>query len=488
MSPSTGAILAYSYRYQNSLAPALLRPLISHCSVSVRIQSSACSSFRPSLTAKAPNQPMDQNASDSPAAVSSHLNGLLHVASLTNEELFPIVVATINKWIRSTKQAKKGDKKESSNWKDVALRVATDVAKGEEKCCCHECWIAKYQMYDSGENETDVRTALSFADALKTLNREECSKKRLQNALLEISSMQTSDYSALLSVPQVVGIIRTSASLTKNDETISMQIQAMSCLTKIMPQIETTAPCDIFLAIQQPILQKLSWDVFVKSGINCNTSELSKSEFKSLLYQEVDTASELKAHAGTKRKRGDESNTKSTGDTHSSCLITLRYLLQAAHLARKGVVRAKHGAIIYIPTEDGGTQIIGRGWNHDFLLNRSKHQKNKLNLHSEVHAVADSIRNFGEDECFENLFPKATIIIVELVSDYAYEASHPCPKCDPMLRAVGISRVVHTLANGQVAELDIGPGNLDLLKNENVSVALNAACNEQRVTCKRLQD
>ena len=485
MSPST-AILAYSYRHQLTRTLALLRPLASHSSI--RIQTKAFSSFRPSLTVKAPKL-MDQSRSDSPATatVSSHLNGLLHVASLTNEELFPIVVAAINKWIRSTKQTKKGDKKESSNWKDVALRVATDVAKGEEKCCCRECWIAKYQLYEDSENETDGRSALSFADTLKTLNREECSKKRLQNALLEISSMQTFDHCTLLSVPQVVGLIRTSASLTKNDETISMQIQAMSCLMKIMPQIERTAPCDIFLAIQQPILQKLSWDVIVKSGINCNTSELSKTEFKSLLYQEVDAASELNAHAGTKRKRGDESNTTSAGDTQNSGLIILRYLLQAAHLARKGVVRAKHGAIIYIPTEDGDTQIIGRGWNHDFLL-KSKHQKNKLNLHSEVHAVADAIRNFGEDECFENLFPKATIIIVELVSDYGYEASHPCPKCDPMLRAVGISRVVHTLSNGKVAELDIGPGNLDLLKNENVSVALNAACSEQQVTCKRLEE
>ena len=54
---------------------------------------------------------------------------------------------------------------------------------------------------------------------------------------------------------------------------------------------------------------------------------------------------------------------------------------------------------------------------------------NKIVLHSEVHAVADAIFNYGKDECFERLFPRATIMIVELASDYACGTCHPYPKC-----------------------------------------------------------
>ena len=167
----------------------------------------------------------------------------------------------------------------------------------------------------------------------------------------------------------------------------------------------------------------------------------------------------------------------------------MHHLLEAAHLARNGSVRAQHGAVIYVPSDDnnGGTKVIGRGWNHDFILDRSASNKNKLVLHSEVHAVADAIRNHGEDECFEKLFPRATILIAELDSDYAYEDSHPCPKCHPLLRAVGITKVVHTTAHGKLEDLDLSPAKSELLKNHNVFIPLNAACNEQKIHCRRLQ-
>ena len=45
-------------------------------------------------------------------------------------------------------------------------------------------------------------------------------------------------------------------------------------------------------------------------------------------------------------------------------------------------------------------------------------------MHSEVHAVVDAIHHYGEDECFNKLFPQATIMIVELHSDYAYDTCH----------------------------------------------------------------
>jgi tRNA(Arg) A34 adenosine deaminase TadA len=148
--------------------------------------------------------------------------------------------------------------------------------------------------------------------------------------------------------------------------------------------------------------------------------------------------------------------------------------------------------------EDGGggrgtrktrkTTVIGRGWNHDYFLDPSTlGRKNKIVLHSEVHAVADAIFNYGEDECFERVFPRATIMIVELLSDYAYDTCHPCPKCDPLLRAVGIPTVLHTTPHGRIEELDLRPANAALLSNENVYIPLIAACRERNITCGRLQ-
>jgi tRNA(Arg) A34 adenosine deaminase TadA len=428
---------------------------------------------------------MAENKEDSAAYISqTHLQGLLHVASLTNTELFPIVVATINKYTRSTQPKQKG-KKENSSWKDIALRVAIDVAKGQEKCCCQDCWIERYRQLSSNESSGEK---LSFADALKSLNCEECSKKRLQNALDAICALESSDITTHVSIQQVVGLIRISTHLQGLNDSTSLQVRALSCLLKLMPQVKNHATNDIFLAVQQPILQRLSWDVLIQSGIKFASQE-SENDFRALLGTSIETEAEGDTdvnHAGVKRKRGDENNTRSVDDGNRTII---HYILEAAHLARKGVVRAKHGAVIYIPTSQGTQQqVIGRGWNHDYIQNKNTktNQKNKLNLHSEVHAVANAIQTYGEDACFEDLFPKATIVIVELSSDYGYETSHPCPKCDPMLRAVGIPKVIHSTPDGKVVELDLGEGNIEFLKNENVKVALGAACSELNVVCKRL--
>ena len=439
--------------------------------------------YRFSNSTRPPSILMDVMKTDFDQSATCHLDGLLRVASLTNEELFPIVVATINKWNRTANQTKKGEK-DTSNWKDVALRVAIDVAKGEDKCCCSDCWVTKYQEYSTNtscENDTKV-TKLSFADALKTLDGEECNKKRLNHALDKISELQLSEANSRITIQQIVGLIRTSAYLSDLEESTLMQVRVLSHLLKLTPQIHESAPNDLFLAIQQPILKKLSWDIFVKSGIKFASLE-SESMFKSLLALQFETKDDR--HVGTKRKRDEESHS----DKNDLSLIKMQFFLEAAHLARNGNVRAQHGAIIYKINADGTTKVIGKGWNHDFLLHKSpKQNKNKLNLHSEVHAVADALRTHGEEECFNTLFPNSTIVIVELDSNGGYENSHPCPKCDPMLRAVGIPNVIHSSCNGTLEELTLGAGNIELMRNENVKVALSAACEELNVTCTRLLD
>lgn len=410
-----------------------------------------------------------------------HLDGLIHVASLTNEELFPVVTGTIRRGCSSKKkgQTPSGDTSSGMEWKGVAAQIAVAAVEGAAGYSPEE-WVDRYNEKSSN---FDASTSVSFGEALKSLNAQKCYKKRLLNALHAISSIPTPNYSSHISVRQITGLLRNSTFLAKNsEETMSIQAQLISCLVKLMPQLGMTKPNDIFLAVQLPLLQKLCWNAFVEGGIKFTTAE-AEGEFSSILNTIVDRTDNVRGEqVGHKRKRTPPNATT----THNT---TISHLLEAADLAREGVVRAKHGAVIYIPTEDGGTQVIGRGYNHDFVLHRSKEaKKNKIVLHSEIHAVVDAIDTYGEDECFNNLFPKATVMIVELVSDYAYDTCHPCPKCNPMLRAVGIRKVIHTTPDGVNAKLNLGAGNIEFLRLEVVSIPLKAACEERELKCKRLQE
>lgn len=414
------------------------------------------------------------------------LAGLVRVASLTNQELFTKVVAAI-------KRSLKNKKKNQKDWRGAAVRVATSAAKGERGYCCDDDWVRQFDaLSGSGEGFNP-----NFGQALKALPVRECYRKRLINAFDAISPSMSSS-TENLTIRQIAGLIRGSTFLTagvdegadddSGNNDCELQARALSYLVTAMPQLSSN-PCDLFLGVQLPILQKLNRGAFAPGGVKAATSDVG-AEFRSLLDLDFGEQNKSSMHSGEKRKWIPEEGTASANKLFSS---NVAHLLEAAHLARNGAVRAQHGAVIYVPSgnHDNGseaqTKVIGRGWNHDFVLNRSVSNKNKIVLHSEVHAVVDAIRNHGEDECFEKLFPRATIMIVELHSDYAYETCHPCPKCNPLLRAVGITNVLHTTPLGKIKELDLGPANIELLDNDNVSIPLGAACAEQKIICKRLQ-
>jgi hypothetical protein len=463
------------------------------------------------------------------------LSGLIETAALTNRELFTAVIAAIRGG-RTKQQKKQDDKKQDvSCWQHVAIKVATSAAMGESGYASVNDWVARFnellrvdgdgvrqndvtrprRSTDSIDDRTTTTTPSNFGDAIKLLSTRDCHRNRLRNALdaLSVSSstIPASVKPSKLSVHQVAGLIRSCSNLivkgvndgiNANDEgssdkdDIVLQTRAISHLVHSMSG-QSLSPCDIFLAIQLPLLQKLQWDAFINGGLSF-TSEDTRADFRNLLCLKFDDSY---SSAGEKRKRSsdDDRNTKNRAMPNS----VHHLFLEAAHLARKGAVRAQHGAIIYIPCSseeeddlDGkggtGVKIIGRGWNHDYLLDPSTSNKNKIVLHSEVHAVADAMSRFGEDECFESLFPRATIVIVELRSDYAYETCHPCPKCDPLLRAVGIGHVLHSTPHGKLAELDFKDQLLNrsnaaaLLSNENVCIPLRAACRELDICCNRL--
>lgn len=468
------------------------------------------------------------------------LSGLIQTATLTNRELFTAVIAAIKRdGSAKERKRKKSDKKKDVSWQRVAVKVATSAAKGEDGYASTNDWVSRFNellLIDgdgdsenghcsrSADDEHDAATTkppTNFGEAIKALSVRDCHHKRLRNALDALSSSMTmaSSMNPNLSIHQVAGLIRGSSFLgsnevddvdvterSSNDDDIALQARAIAHLVQSISTLasspsSSTNPCDIFLAIQLPLLQKLHWDAYINGGLTF-TSDDARAEFQNLLSLKFDKESQS---SGEKRRRESEVEDcdakKNDVLQYSASTSVHRLVLEAAHLARNGAVRAQHGAIIYIPTSsekgcngdgDGKVKIIGWGWNHDYLLDPSTSNKNKLVLHSEVHAVADAISRYGEDECFESLFPRATIVIVELHSDYAYETCHPCPKCDPMLRAVGIGHVLHSTPHGKLAELNFtqqllnSNNSASLLSNENVYIPLSAACRELEICCKRL--
>lgn len=397
------------------------------------------------------------------------------MASLTNHELFTEVIATISRCFKY-----KNEKERPKNWMSIAIQIAAAAAKGDQRGYSDpEEWVE--QFHALSKSDGCHATNVQFSESLQALDAGACYLKRLRN-VIEHPVLRNN-----LSVRQASGLIRCSALLSKEDNideeiVLYTQTSIIGLLVKLMPQLGSTNPCDIFLAVQLPLLQSLERDAFTKGGISF-PSKTAEQAFHHLLDIDFDCDQDSIAQVGEKRKRtscSEETIQQSNNLTH--------LLLEAASLARRGAVRAQHGAVIFCPStsNDNTMQVIGRGWNHDYLMDRAKTNKNKVVLHSECHAIADALNRHGEDECFSVLFPKATIFIVELFSNFSYDECHPCPKCDPLLRAVGITRVLHTTRHGSVTELELGPPTCALLANENCSLPLKAACDEQGIVCKRL--
>lgn len=417
----------------------------------------------------------------------TEITDLIKVASLSNHDLFTEVIAAISRCFKS-----RNKKERPKNWMSIAVQIAVSAAEGQSGFLSCADWVEQFHVLSS-RNDTagsGLLKDVKFSEALSGLDTKKCYRKRLDNVLelLHSSSSSIPPNNNNLTVRQVAGLIRGSVLLSKenNDDKVKeIQISVIKLLVKTMPQLGTSSPCDIFFALQLPLLRSIDRAAFTKGGLSFPSKDVEQ-EFDYLLGLNFECDSDSIAQVGEKRKRSC-SNDKKTIQYHSK----YTHLLEAAHLARKGAVRAQHGAVIFCPTEaDGGSamQVIGRGWNHDYLMDRAKTNKNKVVLHSECHAIADAIKSHGEDTCFNDLFPKATIFIVELESDFAYETCHPCPKCDPLLRAVGIMKVIHTTPDGTLTEMELSAPSCELLANENCSLPLKAACDEQGIACKRLDD
>ena len=281
--------------------------------------------------------------------------------------------------------------------------------------------------------------------------------------------------------------VRSASALVKasiEDKNASLQKQVIQIL---LETLQNEKDANVLAAVQLPILQRLSIGILIPA-IQSNGLELGPSE----LFVE-------NTMSVPKRKRSNE-------------LKMLRFV-EAAGLARRGnQMGSKHGCVICIPrhvasadetirdkiaapcdvdADEASTStnydiVVGRGWNHNVLENIDSKGGKKRMIHSEVHAVADTIRTFGEDVAFDRIFPSAEIIIVELHKDSSYDNAPPCPKCDALLRAVGICKACHSTDRGYVEHLSWNRSNLEFLDRATVRIPLRTVCNELGVSCRRL--
>ena len=159
-----------------------------------------------------------------------------------------------------------------------------------------------------------------------------------------------------------------------------------------------------------------------------------------------------------------------------------RFLATAA-LARRGDQRgAKHGSCL---TCEDGERVLGEGWNHRVYEKGGAEKGKQRVIHAECAAVADAVRNLGEERAFD-LLQGATCWIVRLEDDSGYDDAPPCPQCELLLRACGVTKVVTSTRAGALVELALSEGRQDFLSIPNASRPLRWACDALGVRIARL--
>ena len=320
---------------------------------------------------------------------------LVHAASLTNNELFSIVIGAITRSFGTSKKrgaapataspSPSGDDtpaRRRGDWQVIASRVAAGAARGDAGCCRDEDYVACYRRESAetpGEGSSvppkDCKNAIR--DALSSLSKDECYMARLANAFDALSASPNVE----LTVRETAGLIRISSRLrtdgdpSNSGKVLDLQSKAIGTLIKAIPRIRDH-PVDIFNTIQLPVLRNLEFACFERGGVQFGS--FNESIFQGHLNSTFGADSkscDAEESAGRKRKRSEDGRSSPS----EVKLDMAALVLEAAELARKAAVRAQHGAIIYIPddSEDGPptVRVLGRGYNHDCLVDRVKYGK-----------------------------------------------------------------------------------------------------------------
>ena len=103
-----------------------------------------------------------------------------------------------------------------------------------------------------------------------------------------------------------------------------------------------------------------------------------------------------------------------------------------------------------------------------------------------MHAVADTIRTFGETCAFSQLFPHATAVFVKLAGETWYDYIPSCAKRESLLRGIGTYRAFHSTSDGSLAKMALNLSNRELLGRNVARIPLRVACDELGIHCERL--
>jgi len=433
---------------------------------------------------------------------------IIHVSSLTNQELIVEILVAIKSLGR-----------DSVDWllttltgQQTFLEIASCAA--ELKLLPSE-WSSSFERIHGYEiNKKDNGVDQTQNDESKTSNIMVSTSQLLSNTLQHIpdqSYVKRLELAVeMIECNTITGIclsIHEAASLVKASTVVKTCIRLQSRIMSIFLELCAKQSGDehvinALASVQLPILQRLDTHVF-------DDLLFHKSSFR--LYDRITTLFQYKDKGdGIKENRSIDTKTRSSA-------LKLLGFVEAANLARRGnQIGSKHGCVITVSKDviknnlnllkviekskdlnvnlDGDDNestsydiIVGKGWNHNVVPN-GKGGKKRM-VHAEAHAVADTIQLFEEDLAFNHIFPFATAVIVELKGDTSYDDAPPCPKCELLLRAVGVHKTCHSTDKGYVKDLDLPPSSDRSLffRNPIVRIPFRTVCDELCIQCSRFE-
>ena len=310
------------------------------------------------------------------------------------------------------------------------------------------------------------RTSLLISALCERVPRD-AHEARLRAALQRVPGDDSSDTNAALSM-LMEGALQCGAASLQHE------------LLERFRSLALASGVELVWLVQAPLLQRL------------DAPEAAHAD-----WPEAEIADEIAAEIAEGSLEGSQDTLpplEPRGGRLGARLGELECLLIAARLASHGDTPGpKHGCVLV--DEDGG--VLGEGFNHalraggdgrgheDSRGDEPKHPP--YILHAEAHAVADAIRRRGESAAFE-AFPRATAWVVELLGRVGYDDAHPCPKCEGILRGVGLRDVRHTGGVGRVVRRALGPPLPHLLAQRSVCAPLAILLRDEfgGVPCDRL--
>ena len=353
------------------------------------------------------------------------------------------------------------------------LASICDLSAGQTDAC--DGWQEKLAALapDLQAARPGRRTSSLISELCARIPRD-AHEARLRTALRRVPADDSSDTNAALCI-LMGGALRCGATSLQHE------------LLERFRSLALANGVDIVWLVQAPLLQELRLGLGLKLGLGLGLApEAART---------VEIAAEI-----AEGSPGTLPPLEPRGSRPGVRLGELGCLLAAAQLASMGDTPGpKHGCVLV----DEAGSVLGVGSNHALRARdedgrRSEDSRGRSRgdqperhpsyiLHAEAHAVADAIRRRGEAAAFD-AFPRATAWVVELLGRVGYDDAHPCPKCEGILRAVGLRDVRHTSGVGRVVRRALGPPLPHLLAQRSVCAPLAILLRDEfgGVPCDRL--